>query len=442
MKITVFGLGYVGSVTAVCLTLQGHEVWGVDKHPAKVKWMAKGIAPINEPNFPDQLKAALNTGRLFILEDADIAIANTQVALICVGTPTLEDGSVDLSFVEAIVKEIEEALRIKPHRYTIAVRSTIPPGTMEGLILPILYRGAGQVLGKDLKVCFNPEFLREGSALSDFFHPPFTIVGVPSTDSNSLVAEMREVYKKNENAPLIEMSYKEAEVLKVICNAFHAVKISFANEVGSFAAAIGTDPERLMETFTLDTKLNISSLYLRPGFAFGGSCLHKDIRSMVHVAQQLGLKLPLCEAILPSNEQHLRRALSVVLSHLGQVVGMAGLVFKSGTDDVRESPALWLARRIIDAGKELVIYEPEINVRKLVGANLDFLQEQLPEFRECLVPWELLMERADVFIFTRPDVVSSSIKERLDKPIIDLYRIESLRESQVEAASTGLQIVY
>lgn len=425
MRIAVFGLGYVGSVTAVCLTLVGHEVWGVDKDPTKVEWMANGIAPINEPGFTDQLKTALDTGRLHIVTDPSLAIANTDAALICVGTPPSESGATYLGFVDNVIKEIDHVLSAKPHPYTIAVRSTIPPGTMEGFILPVLSRGAGQVLGGNLRICFNPEFLREGSAIHDFFNPPFTIVGLPDADSSSdrMVAEMRDVYNIGD-APIIVMSYKEAELLKVICNAFHAMKISFANEVGSLAALLGANPERLMEAFVRDTKLNISPAYLRPGFAFGGSCLPKDIRGLVHVGHELGLKLPLCESILPSNEQHLNRALSVVLSHPSQVVGMAGVVFKSGTDDVRESPALFIARRIIDAGKELIIYEPEINIERVVGANLDFLQEQLPEFRQCLVHWELFINRADIFVFTRPDVVPPSVKKGIAKPVIDLYRIE------------------
>lgn len=436
MRIAVFGLGYVGSVTAVCLTLKGHKVWGVDKHPLKVRWMAEGIAPLNEAEFANKLKAALDTGRLQAVTDVDTTVAKTDLALICVGTPTSESGEAYLGFVETVIREIDQALTANPHPYTIVIRSTVPAGTTEGFIRPILSKGAGQLLGKDLRICFNPEFLREGSAIYDFFNPPFTIVGLSDVDSepDTTVAIINEVYKI-ETTPTIAMSCEEAELLKIVCNTFHALKISFANEVGSFAARLGADPERLMKAFVQDTKLNVSSTYLRPGFAFGGSCLPKDVRSLVHVGQKMGLKMPLCEAILPSNREHLQRALSAVLSHRGDVVGMAGLAFKPGTDDVRESPALWLARRIVEASRELIVYEPEINVDRLMGANLDFLQEQLPQFRECLKSWEVLSEQADIIVFTRPNVVPAMIETAINKPIINVYRLDSDLINQTQLSS-------
>jgi GDP-mannose 6-dehydrogenase len=431
MRIAVFGLGYVGSVTAVCLTLKGHTVWGVDKNQTKVRWIEENIPPINEPRFADHLKTALDTERLHVVTDAATAVANTDLAFICVGTPPSKTGDVYLGFVKTVVEEIDQLLTAKPHSYTIVVRSTVPAGTTEEFILPILSKGVGKLLGKDLRLCFNPEFLREGNAIEDFFNPPFTIIGLPESDTASVITTTKVAQAYDiENTSVIVMSCKEAELLKIICNTFHALKITFANEIGSLAAKLGVDPERLMRTFVQDTKLNLSASYLRPGFAFGGSCLPKDIQSLVHIGHELGLKLPLCEAILPSNEQHLHRALSAVLSHRCKVVGMVGLAFKSGTDDIRESPALWLARKIIDAGKKLYIYEPQIEIEKLIGANRSFLQKSLPEFKECITNWELLADSADVIIFTLPDIVPSITKERLTKPVIDLYRVGAYPESQ------------
>jgi GDP-mannose 6-dehydrogenase len=424
MKIAVFGLGYVGSVTSVCLALNGHEVWGVDVDAIKVDWISKGIPPLKEPAFAERLRTVLDAGRLKVTMDARLAIRQTEAALICVGTPTSNTGETYLGAVEHAIMGLNEALLAEPHPYLIAVRSTIPPGTMQQLILPLLQAGAGRSMGDDLGVCFNPEFLREGTAIDDFFAPPFTVVGIEGETAvaDAIVSQVEKIYALP-NVPTVRLNFKEAELVKVISNAFHAMKIDFANEVGSLAVRLGADPERLMDAFCLDTKLNISPKYLRPGFAFGGSCLPKDVRGLTHVAHKLGLSLPLIEAILPSNQEHLKRALSAVQSHPGRVVGLAGLVFKADTDDVRESPAVLLARALLDAGKDVLIYEPEIQLDRLVGANLAHLEERLPEFRKRFVDWPTLAAQADVVVVSRSMVVSQPSMEQLKQLKIILHRL-------------------
>jgi GDP-mannose 6-dehydrogenase len=280
-------------------------------------------------------------------------------------------------------------------------------------------------MGDDLGVCFNPEFLREGTAIDDFFAPPFTVVGIGGKPAvvDAVVRQMEKIYALP-SVPTVRLNFKEAELVKVISNAFHAMKIDFANEVGSLAVRLGADPERLMDAFSLDTKLNISPQYLRPGFAFGGSCLPKDVRGLTHVAHKLGLSLPLIEAILPSNQEHLKRALAAVQSHPSRVVGLAGLVFKADTDDVRESPAVLLARALLDAGKDVLIYEPEIQLDRLVGANLAHLTERLPEFRKCFVDWPTLAAQADVVVVSRSMVVLLPSMEQLKQPTVMLYRLQ------------------
>ncbi len=417
MKIAVFGLGYVGSVTSVCLTAAGHEVWGVDEHQVKVDWINQGIPPIREPEFADRLKDALAAGRLRATSDARLAILNTDVALICVGTPTSATGATSLSALQSVIGGIAKVLKAEPHPYLVAVRSTIPPGIMASEVVPVLSSIPGA------RVCFNPEFLREGTAIPDFFAPPFTVLGIEAEDSvaASIVSDMEKVYSLK-GVPTVRLNYKEAELVKVISNAYHALKINFANEVGSLASRVGADPLRLMEAFCLDTKLNISAKYLRPGFAFGGSCLPKDVRGLIHVAHERGLSLPVIEAILPSNQAHLDRARALIEAHPARVFGIAGIVFKADTDDVRESPAVALARALIDQGKEVLIYEPEIELSRLVGANLGFLEQHLPEYRKCIVDWETFRTRAEVIAFSRSGIVRD--ESALTQPKVRLYSLQ------------------
>lgn len=427
MRIAVFGLGYVGSVTSVCLAMNGHDVWGVDPHAVKVEWIAKGIPPIREPEFAERLMTVLHAGRLHATTDAAVAVRETDVAMICVGTPTTDAGACDLGALGHVLDDITAALAAHPHPYLIAVRSTIPPGTMETFVVPRVRSGAARARGDELRVCFNPEFLREGTAIRDFFEPPFTVFGIDETAAGAdhVVSDMEVAYGLAQ-VRTIRLNFKEAELVKVICNAFHALKIDFANEVGSVAARVGADPVRLMEAFCLDTKLNASAKYLRPGFAFGGSCLPKDVRGLLHVAHGHGLSLPLVESILPSNRSHLQRAFHAVMSRPGRIVGLAGLVFKADTDDVRESPAVALARQLIDAGRDVLLYEPEIRLDRLIGVNLAYLEHYLPEFRTCLVDWPTLARRAETVVSTREGILSAEMRRQLSAAPISLTDLQQL----------------
>lgn len=424
MKIAVFGLGYVGSVTSVCLTLNGHEVWGVDEHALKVDWIARGIPPLKEPRFAEELKTALASGRFQVTTDAAKAIRETDAALICVGTPSTASGATDLTALRNVLAGFNAALSAHPHPYLIAVRSTIPPGTMQDVIMPALRDGAKQALGDSLRVCFNPEFLREGTAIDDFFAPPFTVVGAEGTpeEVRAILADAEKMYALP-GVPILHLNFKEAELVKVISNAYHAVKINFANEVGMVAAKVGADPIRLMDAFCQDAKLNISAKYLRPGFAFGGSCLPKDVRGLIHVAHNSGLTLPLMQSILPSNDEHLRRALDLVLAKPARVIGLVGAVFKSDTDDLRESPAVSLARALLDAGRRVLIYEPEIQLDRLVGANLHHLETRLPEYRQCFCTWPALRAEAEFIAISRPGVASAADLADLRVPVLRLHQL-------------------
>ncbi len=404
LRICVVGLGYVGSVTSVCLANLGHKVWGVDKDLEKVDRMANGVAPINEANLAENLQSVLEKDLLHITSDINLAIMEAEIALICVGTPTSESGGVNLDHLERTLFEIAAALQKKPHPLIVVVRSTVPPGTVESKVMPILENILGDQFG-DISICFNPEFLREGSAIRDFYNPPYTVFGLVKEDQGVEVINKLEAIYKPIDAPTIYMGYREAELLKVTCNAFHALKICFANELGSIAASVGADPIRLMNAFVMDTKLNISPAYFHPGFAFGGSCLPKDLRSLVHIGGEAKLQLPLINSILLSNTEHLQRALDRILACPEENIGLVGLVFKANTDDVRESPALWLAKNILNAGRNLLIYEPEIQMEKLLGANLNYLRDNIADIDKRLVAWETLCERTDRIVITRDGVV-------------------------------------
>ncbi|MCI0441412.1 MAG: nucleotide sugar dehydrogenase, partial [Chloroflexi bacterium] len=331
MKISVFGLGWVGAVTAVCLADNGHEVWGVDNDPKKVEWIRSGIAPVREPGLGEKLARVLEAGALNVTLNAYEAVAATDIAMVCVGTPTRAGGGTDLSYIESVIESIGGALREIGNPITVVVRSTVPIGTTQNVILPRLEEVSGMKVGRGLQLLTNPEFLREGTALKDFQSPPFNVVGRPQEACEDGVESMQKLYEAI-NAPFIALNFQEAELLKLACNGFHALKVAFANEIGTLAGRLDADPVRVMEAFALDTKLNVSRAYLRPGFAFGGSCLPKDVRAINHVASTLDIELPLCESILPSNERHLDRIAGPIIASYANRIGVVGLVFKSGTD--------------------------------------------------------------------------------------------------------------
>src|SRR5271165_6791386 len=337
-RVSIFGLGYVGSVTAACLASKGSSVIGVDLNPAKVEQLEVGRSPIVEPGMRELVEQASKASRLRATTDSSFAVMETDISFLCVGTPSLRSGKLDLGHVEPVCRDIGQLLKRKSAFHLVVLRSTVLPGTAENIVIPVLEESSGKRLGKDFGVCVNPEFMREGAAVADFLEPSMTIIG--AADSQH-AAWLRELYAW---APgrIFETSFRSAEMVKYVCNAWHAVKVAFANETGAVAKELGVDAEAVFEIFCADTRLNISPSYLKPGFAFGGSCLPKDVRALSHKGREMDLKLPLFESILPSNDRHLDRAVDMILRTGKKKIGLLGLSFKAHTDDLRESPQVIL----------------------------------------------------------------------------------------------------
>ena len=380
MKLSIFGMGYVGVVSGACLAKLGHEVIGVDVNAGKVGLLAAGRPPIVEAGIDDLIAETVAAGRLVATTDGAWAVAQSDVSFISVGTPSGRGGAPSLFALEAVAAEIGRAIAQKPGGHTVVVRSTVPPGTVEERVAPILCRSSGRELGRGLALCSNPEFLREGSAVRDFGEPPFTLIGSMSDDGFDV---MREIYR-GIHAPLIRTSIPTAESIKYLCNVFHAVKIGFANEIGSVLRSRGVDAREAMRIFCEDHILNISPAYLRPGFAFGGSCLPKDVRGFLAMAKAEGVELPFLGNLLASNEQHIERAFQMVASGGRRRVALFGLAFKPGKDDLRESPLVTLAERLIGKGFELAIFDRHVAVARLVGANREFIDREIPHLERLL----------------------------------------------------------
>jgi len=398
MKISVFGMGYVGSVTAACLAEQRHEVIGVDVNAAKVNLINAGQTPVIEPGLGDLLRESVRENRLRATTQPGEAVAASEVSLVCVGTPSLKSGQLDLSGIEKASREIGRALKPKQAFHTVAIRSTILPGTIDTLALPAMEAESGKKAGKDFALCYNPEFIREGTAVADFNSPPFTIIGAHDPALAQPVAALYQFLDR----PLLHTTVRLAEMLKYICNAYHALKIAFANEVGTVAKAVGVDSQALMQIFCSDEKLNISRAYLDPGFAFGGSCLPKDVRAILYHAKELDLRLPVLEGVLPSNEFHLRRGIDLVLGTGRKKIGVLGLSFKSDTDDLRESPMIDLVKTLLGEGCQVRIYDAKVELSAIVGANRQFMEETLPHIGRLLHPsLEAVVSDSEVIVVSR-----------------------------------------
>jgi GDP-mannose 6-dehydrogenase len=380
LSISVFGMGYVGSVTAACFAHVGHRVTGVDVSPAKVEMLAAGRSPIIEARMSELVEQGHREGMLHATTDAQEAVCGSDISFVCVGTPSLRSGKLDLSYVERVVHEIGAALKRKNSYHVIVLRSTVLPGTTESLVVPAVEKASGLRAGKDFAVCYNPEFMREGSAVADFLQPPYTVLG--AQDPKHL-APVRQLYVTIPGA-VFETSIAVAEMVKYVCNAFHAVKIGFANEVGTLCKSLGVDTEAVTKIYTSDTKLNISSAYLAPGFAFGGSCLPKDLRALGHRAKELDLGLPLLESVLPSNALHIDRAVESVLRTEKKKISVLGLSFKSGTDDLRESPQVQMIKRLLGEGKEVRVWDRDVSLGRLAGSNRQYIEEVIPHIGSLL----------------------------------------------------------
>ncbi len=430
MRVVVFGLGYVGSVTSACLAHLGHRVTGVDIDDVKVSAIRAGHAPVVEERLDEMIAAGVESGRLNATDRAVVVASDADVSIVCVGTPSGSHGSVDTSALRAVTHDIGTALAGRAAGHVVIFRSTMLPGTVEEQLVPILESTSGGRAGEDFHVAMCPEFLRESSGVADFFDPPFTAVG---TEHDVAMEVATQLFDGVGGSP-IRLSTKAAETLKYTCNAFHALKVSFANEVGRFCHEIGVDSREVMHTFCLDRQLNISPYYLRPGFSFGGSCLPKDVRALSQRARTLGIDLPVLSGILPSNEVHLRDAIDRVLASGPKRVALLGLTFKEGTDDLRESPFVELAETLLGKGVELRICDPDVDPSALRGANLSFVTDRLPHLAQLLVanPIEALNDADAVIVGTTNRHLQDAL-EWVDPtvPILDLTgrlddRVESL----------------
>jgi GDP-mannose 6-dehydrogenase len=382
MKISIFGLGYVGTVCAASLADRGHNVIGVDKLEVKVDLIRSGRSVIIERDIDELVKRTVKAGRLTAMMDATKAVASTDMSIICVGTPSQPNGALGLKAIEAVATEIGQAMRSKATRHEVVVRSTVVPGTTREIIAPMLGETSGKTPGSGFGVAFNPEFLREGSSVADFNSPSKTIVG--ALDEATALAVMS-LYSDLPGTK-ISTSIETAELVKYIDNAWHALKVSFGNEIGLLASTLGVDSNEVMNIFFEDKRLNISTAYLRPGFAFGGSCLPKDLRALTYLGRKLDLSLPLLNHILDSNRMLIERGVGWILGQSKKRIAFLGISFKSGTDDMRESPFVELVERLIGKGCEVRIFDPNVELARLVGANKDYLMQVLPHIADLLVP--------------------------------------------------------
>lgn len=428
MRIAVFGLGYVGCVSAACLADQGHQVVGVDVNPLKVEMINKGESPIIENGVDELIRRAVKMGNLKATSVAAEAVAQTDLSFVCVGTPSNENGSLDLHYVHHVAEEIGQALAEKDHYHGVAVRSTVLPGTVVNEVIPLLESASGKRVGVDFGICSNPEFLREGSAVTDFYQPPFTLLGQWDERSGDPIAA---IYK-NVDAPVVRTDIGTAEMIKYVSNTFHALKITFANEIGNFCKKVGVDSHEVMRIFCMDTKLNISPAYLKPGYAFGGSCLPKDLRALLHRARQEDLDLPVLQALPRSNELQARLGVEAVLRTGRKRIGILGLSFKAGTDDLRESPLVYLAETLLGKGCDLKIYDQNVSLARLTGANKQYIEKVIPHISSLLCSsLDEVVESSEVLVIGNrlPEVSNLLSRSNGHHIVIDLVRIG---DSQIE----------
>lgn len=426
MRINVLGLGYVGSVTIGCLSSLGHEVTGVDINLKKVEMISAGQSPIVEPGLDELISEGWKLGRIRAVGSTPEAVQSSEISIVCVGTPGRPEGGLDLAHVLQVCEEIGKSLSTLKNYHIVMVRSTLLPGNTEEMVIPVIEKSSGYKAGRDFGFCYVPEFLREGSALRDFFHPPFILIGRYDPRAASVAADLfREV-----EAPVKIVPIRTAEMVKYACNAFHSLKVAFANEIGNLCKGLGIDSHQVMDIFCSDRDLNLSSAYLRPGFAFGGSCLPKDLRALIELSHRLGLKLPLMEAILPSNRQQIQVGLGLIQQANKKKVGLLGLSFKAETDDLRESPLVELARLLNEQGYRLLIYDPMVSLSRLIGANKAYIEEKIPNLSALLCSsLEEVLNSSEVLVIGKKmeEFLSELPMIRKDQVVIDLARIaESL----------------
>ncbi len=422
MRIAIFGLGYVGCVSAGCLARLGHDVVGLDVNPSKVEALNRGLSPIVERGLSELIAAMRQAGRLTASTEHALAVAESDASVICVGTPSTESGSLDLSYVRRIAASIAESLRQSDRFHVIVLRSTVLPGTMEEEFIPALARGSGREPGRDFGVAYNPEFLREGSALSDFENPPYTIIAATDDKSTQVV---RDLYA-GIDSPVVTTPFRAAEMLKYVNNSFHALKVAFANEMGNICKSVGIDSHEVMDLMCRDTKLNISPVYLKPGFAFGGSCLPKDLRALTAFASRMHVWTPLLSSVLESNAQQVATALKLIDKTRKKKIGVLGLTFKAGTDDIRESPIVKVVEALVGRGMQVKVHDENIDIGRMVGANREYLESYIPYLADILKPtMREVVEDSEVVVVATGSPAHREVVDYLrpDQIVIDLVRI-------------------
>ena len=422
MNISVFGLGYVGAVSAGCLARDGHRVIGIDPNRTKVDLINGGLAPIVEKDIDHIIADAVDAGRLQATDDCRRAVADSTLSLICVGTPSQPNGSLDLCHVVNVCAQIGAALQEKEAFHVVVVRSTMLPGSVQTVVIDSLERHSGKRAGVDFGVCINPEFLREGSAVFDYDHPPKTVIGESDDAAGDVLLQLY----AHLDAPLIRTDIETAEMVKYSDNAWHALKVGFANEIGNFCKNAGIDGSRVMEIFCRDTKLNLSACYMKPGFAFGGSCLPKDLRALTHRARSMDLELPILNAILPSNERQIRNGIRMIVGKGNRRVGILGFSFKAGTDDLRESPMVDVIEYLLGKGYDLRLYDRNVNLARLTGANQDYILNLIPHVSRLMVEsMEELLAFSDTVVIGNAAPEFNTVAEHLraGQVVVDLVRI-------------------
>jgi GDP-mannose 6-dehydrogenase len=426
MRVSVFGLGYVGSVSAASFAADGHTVIGVDVNSDKVASLNEGRSPIVEKGLDEMIRSGAANGSLRATTDTTDAVNSTDLSLLCVGTPSRKNGSLDLSYLERVCQQIGEALKAKADYHVVVVRSTVLPGTTHDVVIPALEQASGKKYGDGFGVTVNPEFLREGTALDDFRHPPLTLVG---HNYASDAAPTEALYARVE-APLVNTSIRTAEMMKYASNTWHALKVCYANEIGNLCKRLDIDSHEVMDIFCRDEKLNLSSYYMKPGFAFGGSCLPKDVRALQYRAKEVDLDLPVIQSILGSNQLQIQHALEQVMESGRKRVGLLGFSFKAGTDDLRESPIVILAEALLGKGYELRIFDRNVSIARLVGANKDYITKQIPHLSSLLSEdIDEVLEHSDVLVVgnNAPEFAEALKRTRPDQVIVDLVRVKTDR---------------